>query len=203
MNGVKKVRVQRKPRVDGQRNRDMILEAAHRILVEKGATASLDEIAQAAGVGNGTLYRHFPTRVALVAEVCRLDTRPLVEAAGHLSASQSPITALARWLEMFIDYMSEKAIVAEAVSALISPSSDIHGSSGAHVRGALTTLFERAREDGSLAVEIDPLDLLRAVAGIASIAPKEDWRPAAKHMASLVLQGLGRGSGHTERRVQP
>ena len=183
-------RARRKPRADGERNRAAILEAAHRILSEKGSGASLDEIAQAAGVGNGTLYRHFPTRTALVEAVCRNDTQDLIDAATSLAASVPPLVALAHWMDMFIDYIATKKIIAEAVSTLVTPASDLHGSSGADVRPALTTLFDRARDDGSITIEFDPLDLLRAVTGVATVGAGPDWERNARQVVRVLIAGF-------------
>ena len=180
----------RKTRSDGQRNRALILEAANRILSEKGVAASLDEIAQAAGVGNGTLYRHFSNRAALVEAVCREDTRELVEAASFFAATLAPLEALRSWMTAFVDYIATKQIVAEAVSALVSPSSPITGSSGADVRAALTELFENAVAAKCVRPDFDPLDLMRAVAGVAAIAAHGEWERNAKKLVFVLIAGL-------------
>jgi AcrR family transcriptional regulator len=180
----------RKTRSDGQRNRALILEAANRILSEKGVAASLDEIAQAAGVGNGTLYRHFPNRAALVEAVCREDTRELVEAAAFFAETLAPLEALRSWMTAFVDYIATKQIVAEAVSALVSPTSAITGSSGADVRAALTALFKNAVAAKCVRPDFDPLDLMRAVAGVAAIASHGDWERNAKKLVFVLIAGL-------------
>lgn len=180
----------RKARADGQRNRALILEAAKRVLTDKGAGASMDEIAQAAGIGNGTLYRHFPTRVALVEEVCREDTRELVEAAKTLASTHAPLDALAAWLETFIDYIATKQIVAEAASALVSPSSEFSGPSGADVRAALRMLVERAVAEGCIKADFEPLDLMRAIAGVATIGPQTEWEHNARRLVPILVAGL-------------
>lgn len=180
----------RKTRSDGQRNRALILEAANRILSEKGVAASLEEIAQAAGVGNGTLYRHFPNRAALVEAVCREDTRELVKAASFFAETLAPLEALRSWMTAFVDYIATKQIIAEAVSALVSPSSAITGSSGADVRAALTALFENAVAAKCVRPDFDPLDLMRAVAGVAAIASDRDWERNAKKLVFVLIAGL-------------
>ena len=182
----------RKTRADGQRNRASILEAAKRILSDKGAAASLDEIAQAAGVGNGTLYRHFATRTALVEAVCREDTHDLVESAALLASTQSPLKALSDWMETFVDYIATKRNIAEATSALISPSSDLAGSSGADVRAALEGLVERARAAGDISAEFEPLDLMRAVAGVATVGAPSEWEQNARRLVRVLVAGLNR-----------
>lgn len=177
----------RRPRADGRRNRALILQAANRILSEKGAGASLDEIAQAAGVGNGTLYRHFPTRAALVQAVCQEDTRHLVEAESRLSATYAPMEALTKWLELFVDYISRKNVIDEAVAAMVSEDADVTGS-GASIRTALVRLHDAC--GGSSHAEFHPSDLLRALAGIGMIAPEPNWDRNAKHVIGIIVAGL-------------
>lgn len=177
----------RKPRADGRRNRALILGAANRVLSEKGASASLDEIAQAAGVGNGTLYRHFPTRAALIQAVCHEDTRHLVEAAPRLSAVCSPTDALAQWLELFVDYISKKNIIAEAVAAMVSNDADVTGS-GANVRAALLDLYDTCGRSDD--VDFNPSNLLRALSGLGMIAPEPGWGRDAKRMIEILVAGL-------------
>lgn len=180
----------RKPRADAQRNRDQILNAAKAIMSDKGSAASMEEIAEAAGVGNGTLYRHFPTRTALVEAVCREDTRNLVEAAATLGSTREPLDALQAWMEMFIDYIGTKRNVAEATGALASPSP---ASSGEDVRAALQTLYARAAERCESMTKFDPLDLMRAVAGVGSVEPREDWQLGARRLVSAFVLALRSG----------
>jgi AcrR family transcriptional regulator len=182
----------RKSRADGQRNRAMILEAAKQILSEKGASASLEEIAQAAGVGNGTLYRHFPTRGSLVEAVCREDTRELVEAATSLSSTHKSAEALRAWMENFVDYIATKQNVAEVTSALVSPSSPNAHSSSADVRAALTMLYNRASDEAGIRTDFDPLDLMRAVGGLGSIGFQQNWEQSAKRLVGTLIAGLAR-----------
>ena len=95
----------RKPRADAQRNRALLLKTAKAAFAEKGAAASLDEIARTAGVGAGTLYRHFPTRDGLIEAVYRHETEQLVTAAARLAETHAPTAALREWLRLFVDYM--------------------------------------------------------------------------------------------------
>jgi AcrR family transcriptional regulator len=177
----------RKRRTDGQKNRVLILEAANRILSTAGVTASLDEIAQAAGVGNGTMYRHFPNRAALVDAVCREDTRELIDAATTLSAHRDPFDALEEWLRLFVTYISKKAIVAEVVTALVTPSED--GGSSADVRAVIFQLYNRACDDPEAEI-LDPLDILRAIAGVASIGSGPQWVDHANGLIDIIIAGL-------------
>lgn len=150
----------------------------------------MDEIAQAAGVGNGTLYRHFPTRAALVEEVCREDTRGLVGAAKTLASTHTPLDALGAWLETFVDYIATKQRIAEATSALVSPSSDVSKSSGADVRAALRMLVGRAVAEGCIKADFEPLDLMCAIAGVATIGTQTEWEHDARRLVRILVAGL-------------
>ena len=113
----------RKARVDAERNRQRLLEAAKAVFAEKAASASLEEIARAAGVGIGTLYRHFPTRDALIEAVYRHEAEQLALAATRLSAKHPPITALREWLLVFVDYLDAKYGMAAVLNLLVSGTS--------------------------------------------------------------------------------
>src|ERR1700722_3145725 len=95
--------VLRKPRADAQRNRESILEAAKKAFTRSGANTSLDDIANEAGVGPGTLYRHFPTREDLLQAVYRSEMEKLAAAEGKFAQSMAPIEALRAWLLLFVD----------------------------------------------------------------------------------------------------
>ncbi|WNG17933.1 TetR/AcrR family transcriptional regulator [Cystobacter fuscus] len=180
----------RKARADGQRNRALILKEAKRVLAEKGAGASLDEIAQAAGVGNGTLYRHFPTRAALLEAVCAEDARGLIDTATELAATHAPVDALVEWMKAFVECLATKQIVAETTSALLSTSLDRDDESCADVGEALTMLFNRAVEHGCIRGDFDPLDLVRAVTGVATVSPSPDWQENARRLSGAIIAGL-------------
>ncbi|RXD04772.1 TetR/AcrR family transcriptional regulator [Sphingomonas sp. UV9] len=180
----------KKVRADGQRNRTAILTTARLIFREKGSAASLEEIARAAGVGNGTLYRHFPSRDALVDAVCHDDARGLIEAAAQLGKDHQPIDALLYWLDAFIDHVAERNIVIESVSVLTASAPDSGGTDGADVRAALLALFDRTITSDDSCVPIDPFDVLRAIAGIATISPSSDWPDRAKRLVRTIIAGL-------------
>src|ERR1700739_1124361 len=108
--------VERKPRTDAQRNRERILEVAKQAFTRYGADASLDDIAKQAGGGAGTLYRHFPTRDALIEAVYRSEVEKLAAAAHGFAAAMSPVEALRAWLLLFVDYIAAKHIIAPALN---------------------------------------------------------------------------------------
>src|SRR5579864_3620494 len=115
----------RKPRTDAQRNRERILEVAKEAFTRSGANASLDDIAKEAGVGAGTLYRHFPTRDALIEAVYRTEVERLAAAERKFAAAMSPIEALRAWMLLFIDYIATKRIIAPALNSLVGGSSKL------------------------------------------------------------------------------
>src|SRR5712672_4218147 len=109
----------RKPRTDAQRNRERILEVAKGAFTRFGANASLDDIAKEAGVGAGTLYRHFPMRDALIEAVYRTEVEKLAAAEKKFSESMPPIEALRAWMLLFVDYIATKKIIGPALNSLV------------------------------------------------------------------------------------
>src|SRR5580698_7749748 len=103
---------QRKPRADAERNRDRVLEVAKEAFTRSGADASLDDIAKQAGVGAGTLYRHFPSREALIEAVYRTEVEKLAAAERNFAEAMPPIDALRAWMMLFVDYIAAKKIIA-------------------------------------------------------------------------------------------
>lgn len=180
----------RKPRADAERNRQRLLESARAVFAENGADASLDAIARTAGVGIGTLYRHFPTRDALVEEVYRNASQQLADAATRLSEEQPPVEALRRWLQLFVDHLATKRMMAEALNALVGGTSDLYARSGAQVKSAITLLVDRAVASGEIRLSVEPLDLLRALAGVANIGSAPGWEGNARRLVDVLIVGM-------------
>jgi AcrR family transcriptional regulator len=180
----------RKPRADAQRNRIRLLETAKVAFAEKGSAASLDEIARTAGVGAGTLYRHFPTRDALIEAVYRNETEQLVAAATRLTETHPAVTALREWLLLFVDYIATKHGMYEALNSIVGGTSDLHLASTAQVKQAIAKLVGRAVASGDIRLDLDPLDLLRALAGVANVSSGPDGERAAKHLVEILIAGI-------------
>lgn len=180
----------RKPRVDAERNRLRVLATAKAAFAEKGSDASLEEIAQLAGVGIGTLYRHFPNRDALIAAVYRNETEQLVKAAERLTETLPPVAALREWMLLFIDYMATKHGMYAALNSLVGGTSDLYANSGTQIREGIEMLTARAVASGDIRLDIDPLDLLRAVGGVANISPGSNWKAAAARLVCIMIAGL-------------
>ena len=180
----------RKPRADAERNRVRLLETAKAAFAEKGSGASLDEIARTAGVGAGTLYRHFPTRDALVAAVYRNETEQLVVAATRLAETHPPVLALREWLLLFVDYIATKHGMNEVLNSIVGGTSDLYSASTAQVKQAMARLVDRAFASGDIGLDLDPLDLLRALAGVANIGLGPDGERAAKRLVDILIAGI-------------
>src|ERR1700746_2222348 len=108
----------RRPRTDAQRNRERILDVAKDAFTRSGANASLDDIAKQAGVGAGTLYRHFPTRDALIEAVYRSEVEKLAAAERKFTETMPPIDALRTWMLLFVDHIAAKQIIAPALNSV-------------------------------------------------------------------------------------
>jgi AcrR family transcriptional regulator len=180
----------RKPRADAQRNRIRVLETAKAAFAEKGPGASLDEIARTAGVGAGTLYRHFPTRDALIEAVYRNETEQLVAAATRLAQSHSPTGALREWLLLFVDYMAAKHGMSEALNSIVGGTSELYSASTEQMKRAIGKLIERAVASGDIRLDLEPLDLLRALAGVANLSSGPVGKQAAKRMVDILIAGV-------------
>jgi AcrR family transcriptional regulator len=179
----------RKPRADAERNRLRLLDAAKAIFAEKGADASLEEIARTAGVGIGTLYRHFPTRDALVEQVYRSESTQLAQAAADLARTQPPVEALRLWMRLFVDYLATKQIMSEALNAMVCGPTELYAASGAQLKASIADLAERAVASGAIRLEVDPLDMLRALVGVAQPEAGSTGRDNAKRLVDMMIAG--------------
>lgn len=179
----------RKPRADAERNRQRLLDIAKRAFAEKGMSASLEDIARAAGVGIGTLYRHFPTRNALVHQLYSTEGSQLAKAAERLSKESPPLEAVREWLFLFIDFLVHKKILAEVLDSTID-SERLRALSAAPLIDALATLLERAKRSGDNALKVEPLDMLCAIAGVARFGSEVGWESSARRLVDVMVAGL-------------
>jgi AcrR family transcriptional regulator len=180
---------QRKPRSDAQLNRERILEVAKEAFTRSGANASLDDIAKEAGVGAGTLYRHFPTRDALIEAVYRTEVEKLAAAERKLAETMPPIEALRAWMFMFVDHIATKQIIAPALKSLVGGSSKLFEGSRAQVQGAIEALVKRAIKSGDIRKDLDAFDLLRALIGVSHVASTPDWQQSARRLVDILITG--------------
>jgi AcrR family transcriptional regulator len=183
----------RKPRVDGLRNRERLLEVAKLAFAEQGADVSLEEIARRAGVGIGTLYRHFPNRDAIVADVYRRGVEHLATAAAAFLEDHPPVEALRQWMRLFVEYIGTKKVMASALNTLVGGTAELYAASGPRIIEAITLLVERAKDAGAISAETQPMDLLRALVGFAYVDPGPDWQAAALRVVEILMAGLTAG----------
>jgi AcrR family transcriptional regulator len=179
----------RKPRTDAQRNRERILEIAKEAFTRSGAEASLDDIARDAGVGPGTLYRHFPTRDALIEAVYRTEVEKLAAAERRFAEAMPPIEALRAWMLLFVDYIATKQIIAPALNAYVGGASKLYEGSRAQVQGAIDALVKRAIKNRDIRRDLDPFDLLRALIGVSHVASGPDWQQSARRLVDILITG--------------
>lgn len=180
---------QRKTRTDAQRNRERILAVAKAAFARSGANTSLDDVARQAGVGAGTLYRHFPTRDALLEAVYHTEVAKLAAAEHELSEKLPPVEALRAWMLLFVDYIAEKHIIAPALNAYAGGPSKLYESSRAQVSGAIESLVKRAIKSGDVRKDLEPWDLLRALIGVSNVALAPDWKQSAKRLVDILILG--------------
>src|SRR5579864_8862658 len=179
----------RKPRTDAQRNRERILEVAKQEFTRSGANASLEEIAKKAGVGPGTLYRHFPTREELLVAVYRSEMENLAGAERALADSMSPVDALRAWLLLFVDAVETKQIIAPVLNTLVGDPKKVFEASYAQIHEAIRALVKRAIKSGDVRKDLDPIDLLRALVGVANVATSPDWQQSARRLVDILIAG--------------
>ena len=179
----------RKPRADAQRNRERILEIAKGAFSRSGADISLDEIARQSGVGPGTLYRHFPTRDALLEAVYRTEVERLAAAEKEFSRTMSPSKALRAWMLLFVDYIATKQIIVAALNTVVGGPSKLFESARAQIHAAIHALVDRAIKSGDIRPDLDPFDLLRALVGVSNVASVPDWPESARRLVDILIAG--------------
>ena len=181
--------VQRKPRADAERNRDRVLEVAKEAFTRSGADASLDDIAKQAGVGAGTLYRHFPSREALIEAVYRTEVEKLAAAERKFAETMPPIEALRAWMLLFVDYIATKKIIAPALNTLVGGRSKVFEASYNQIWEAIRALVKRAIKSGDIRKDLDPIDLLRALIGVSNVATSPEWQQSARRLVDILITG--------------
>jgi len=177
-------------RADARRNRDRLLDVAVRAFSRGGDEATLDAIAKEAGVGIGTLYRHFPTREALVEAAYRSELDRLCEPVPELLEATAPDEALRAWMDRFVEYMTTKHGMADALSAVIASGGNPFEHSRDKLVTALGLLLGAGARAGSLRSDIAPVDLLVSLSGITLIAEQLKDPEQAGRMLDLLMDGL-------------
>lgn len=181
-------------RADARRNSNALLEAAMAVFATSGVDAPVREIAEKAGVGVGTLYRHFPQRSDLVVAVFRNEVDACAEAAPVIAAEYEPGEALDRWLQRFIDFISAKRGLSAALHSGDPAFEPLPNYFLEHLRPALQGLLDAAVAAGKVRAGIDPAELLFAIARLCATDDQGVVTEQARRMVSLLIDGLRYGA---------
>ena len=179
----------RKPRSDALRNRERVLEAAKAVFSAGGSEASLEAVARRAGVGIGTLYRHFPTREALYEAVYRREVDQLGDLAEQLKGEPAPVDALRRWLRSNVEFVATKKGMSAAL-ALAAGSPELHSYTFPRLTKAVGTLLDRAIAAGDIRRDVGPEDLLRALIGMCYLHDQPGWQSTVLRLLDVFVDGL-------------
>jgi AcrR family transcriptional regulator len=188
--GTETPKANRKPRADSVRNRELLLEAAAQVFSAGGPQASLEAVARRAGVGIGTLYRHFPTREALFEAVYRHEVDQLGELAERLAQDVAPVEALRTWLHANVRLVATKKGMVEALQLVAHGSTELKAYSFERLTNAIGLLLDRGVAAGELRSDIAPEDLLRTLIGIFYSQGATGWQPAAQRLVDVFVDGL-------------
>ena len=180
----------RRPRSDSVRNRERLLEAAAAVFGAGGPDASLEAVARQAGVGIGTLYRHFPTREALFEAVYRHEVDQLTDLAEQLASEAEPVEALRRWLHANVRLVATKRGMLAALALAAHGTSELYAYSFDRLTKAVGSLLTRAIAAGDIRADITPEQLLRALVGMCYIHDQPDWQKSALHLVDIFVDGL-------------
>jgi AcrR family transcriptional regulator len=180
----------RKPRADAVRNRELVLEAAKLIFSAGGPEASLEAVARAAGVGIGTLYRHFPTRETLFEAVYRREVDQLAELAEQLKQKAQPVDALRQWMRSNVKFVATKKGMSTALALAAYKNSELFSSSFDRLTRAVGGLLDRAIAAGEIRDDISPEDLLRALVGMCYLHDQPGWQSSVLRLLDVFIDGL-------------
>ena len=187
----------KRPRADALRNRERLLEAAKAEFSAGGPNASLEAVARRAGVGIGTLYRHFPTRETLFEAVYRREVEHLADLAEQLGTEAAPVDALRRWMRSNVEFVATKRGMSAALALAATASPDLSAYTFDSLTRAVGTLLRRAAEAGEVRADISPEDLLRALVGLCYTHDQPGWQDKVLRLVDVFVDGLCRpSSGH-------
>ena len=182
----------RKPRSDALRNRERVLEAAKAVFSVGGPDASLEAVARRAGVGIGTLYRHFPTREALFEAVYRREVEQLVELAEQLAGEAAPVEALRRWMRANIEFVATKKGMSAALALAAHSSPSLSAYSLDRLGHALDGLLRRGADAGEIRPDIGAEDVMRTLVGLSYTHDQPGWQANVLRLVDVFIDGLTR-----------
>src|SRR6202158_6591427 len=180
----------RKPRADAIRNRERGLEAAKAVFSAGGPERSREAVRSRAGVGIGTLYRHFPTREALFEAVYRREVQQLGDLAEQLKSEAEPVDALRRWLRSNVEFVATKKGMSAALALAVQSSSELTAYSFDRLTKAVGGLLDRAVAAGEIRSDISPEDLLRALVGMCYMHDQPGWQKRVLRLVDVFIDGL-------------
>jgi AcrR family transcriptional regulator len=186
-------------RADARRNRDRLIEVAAKAFASSGVDTSLEAIAREAGVGPGTLYRHFPAREVLIEAVYRREVEGLVAAAEELARTSEPDEALAEWMQRFVGYMATKRGMRDSLRLLLESNSPLFAQTSGAVPLAFKLLMERAAQAGTIRPDANSADVLHALSSIYSASDGPDWQDRSRRLVRLIMDGLRYGASQTSK----
>ncbi len=149
----------------------------------------MDEIARQSGVGSGTLYRHFPSRDALIEAVYRSEVEKLTAAGHRFSAVMTPLEALRAWMLLLIDHVAGKLLILPAMESVAGGSERLMEGARGPIHGTFLTLVQRAIESGELRSDTEPNDFVRALVGVFHTMALPGWEPSARRIADILIAG--------------
>jgi AcrR family transcriptional regulator len=180
----------RKPRADAIRNRELVLEAARAVFSAGGAEASLEAVARAAGVGIGTLYRHFPTREALFEAVYRREVQHLADLAEQLKKDPRPVDALRQWMRSNVKFVATKKGMSAALALAAYKNPELFSYSLNRLTRAVGSLLDRAVATGEIRDDIDAEDIIRALVGMCYLHDQPGWQAGVLRLVDVFVDGL-------------
>jgi AcrR family transcriptional regulator len=189
----------RRPRADAVRNRERVLEAAKAVFSAGGPDASLEAVARRAGVGIGTLYRHFPSREELFEAVYRREVEQLGELAEQLKSEPEPVEALRRWLRSNVAFVATKKGMLAALQLAAYGSSDLQAYSFDRLTKAVGALLARAAAAGEIRADISAEDVLRALIGMCYLHDQPGWQNSVLRLMDVFVDGLRLQDGNASK----
>ncbi|GAA1140544.1 TetR family transcriptional regulator [Kribbella jejuensis] len=180
----------RRPRADATRNREQLLGVATRLFAAADHEPSMRAIANEAGVGIATLYRHFPTRESLVDAVYRDQVSRLTAGAGELLAQLDPAAALRRWMDLFGEWIATKNGMLDTLLAMIEAGEIAHADTRTELLGAIDSILEAGRTTGGIRADVTADDIAAGLIGIFTVAGSPRHKPLAARLLNLLMDGL-------------
>ena len=176
-------------RADARRNYERIVATAREVFFEKGVDAPLDDIVKRAGVGAGTLYRHFPNREALIEAVYRSEIEEVADQSQELAHTLPPLEALREWIRGLVNFQTDRTGLTAAIKAVMDQDSETFQYCKHKLRDAASSLLVPAQATGAVRPDLDAIDLMRLSHGIGAAARYADEESRSR-MISILLEGM-------------